>query len=103
MNFDLSEEQAALEQLSSQIFEGSSSFDRVEEIENTEEKFDENLWKELANANLLGIAIPEDQGGLGFGLFELCILLEQHGRSVAPIPLLPTLAMGALPVAEFGS
>ena len=103
MNFDLSEEQVALEQLSSQIFEGSSSFDRVEEIENTEEKFDENLWKELANANLLGIAIPEDQGGLGFGLFELCILLEQHGRSVAPIPLLPTLAMGALPVAEFGS
>ena len=58
MNFDLSEEQVALEQLSSQIFEGSSSFDRVEEIENTEEKFDENLWKELANANLLGIAIP---------------------------------------------
>ena len=37
MNFDLSEEQVALEQLSSQIFEGSSSFDRVEEIENTEE------------------------------------------------------------------
>ncbi|HJM27955.1 MAG TPA: acyl-CoA dehydrogenase family protein [Acidimicrobiales bacterium] len=103
MNFDFSEEQTALSELSSQIFEGSSSFDRVEEIENTAEKLDANLWEELSAANLLGIAIPEDQGGLGFGLFELCILLEEHGRSVAPIPLLPTLAMGALPIAEFGS
>ena len=52
---------------------------------------------------MLGVAIPEEFGGLGFGLFELSILLEQHGRSVAPIPLLPTLAMGALPIIEFGS
>lgn len=103
MNFDFSEEQNALQELSSQIFEGSSSFDRVELIEKSEKKFDESLWSQLAEANLLGVAIPEEFGGLGFGLFELSILLEQHGRSVAPIPLLPTLAMGALPIIEFGS
>ena len=103
MNFDFSEEQNALQELSSQIFEGSSSFDRVELIEKSEKKFDESLWNQLAEANLLGVAIPEEFGGLGFGLFELSILLEQHGRSVAPIPLLPTLAMGALPIIEFGS
>ncbi len=103
MNFDYTEEQTALTELSEQIFEGSSSPDRVEEIEGTRDRFDENLWKELAAANLLGITIPEEHGGLGFGIFELSILLEQHGRSVAPIPLLPTLAMGVLPITEFGS
>ena len=103
MNFDLTEEQQALLDLSNQIFEGSSPVDRVEEIETTEERFDSDLWKELANANLLGVAIPEEYGGLGFGVFELALILEQQGRTVAPVPLLPTLVMGALPIVEFGT
>jgi alkylation response protein AidB-like acyl-CoA dehydrogenase len=40
---------------------------------------------------------------MGFGIAELCILLEQAGRSMAPVPLLPTLVLGAAPIAEFGS
>ena len=40
MNFDLTEEQQALSELSKQIFEGSSPVDRVEEIETTEDRFD---------------------------------------------------------------
>jgi len=103
MNFDFSEEQNALKDLSAQIFEGTSNYDRVEEIEKTEDRFDQAIWEELAQANLLGVALPEEHGGLGFGLLELCIVLEEHGRSVSPIPLLQTLAMGALPIAEFGS
>ena len=103
MNFELSEEQEALVALSRQVFEGSSSSDRVDEIERTEDRFDRDLWKELADTNLLGVAIPEEFGGLGFGVFELALILEQLGRSVAPIPLLPTLVMGALPIAEFGT
>ncbi len=103
MNFDLTEEQQALLELSNQIFEGSSPSDRVEEIETTEDRFDRDLWKELANANILGVAIPEERGGLGFGIFELCLVLEQQGRTVAPVPLLPALVMGALPIVEFGT
>ena len=103
MHFDFSEEQNALKELSTQIFEGTSNYDRVEEIEKTDDRFDKEIWNELAKANLLGVALPEEHGGLGFGLLELCIILEEHGRSVSPVPLLPTLAMGALPIAEFGS
>ena len=103
MNFDLTEEQQALLELSNQIFEGSSPSDRVEEIETTEDRFDRDLWKELANANILGVAIPEEHGGLGFGIFELCLVLEQQGRTDSPVPLLPALVMGALPIVEFGT
>lgn len=103
MNFDLTDEQVALAELAEQIFTGSSPVERVVDIEATDERFDRDLWAELASANLLGVSVPEEHGGLGFGVFELCMVLEQQGRRVAPVPLLPSLVMGAMPVAEFGS
>ncbi|MFE3748209.1 acyl-CoA dehydrogenase family protein, partial [Bacillus subtilis] len=50
----------------------------------------------------LGLVVPEEYGGLGQGFLELGLLLEQIGRSVAPVPVLPA-AIGALAIAEFGS
>lgn len=103
MDFTFSEEQNALADLAGQIFEGSSPPERVAEVEASDERFDRALWGELAAANLLGVAVPEEHGGLGFGMFELAMVLQQQGRAVAPVPLLPTLVMGALPIARFGS
>jgi len=51
----------------------------------------------------LGLAIPEADGGAGYGLMELCLLLEAQGNAVAPVPLWSTLVLGALPLARFGS
>jgi acyl-CoA dehydrogenase len=103
MDFSLSEEQEAVRDLAAQIFTGHSSVDRVKDVEASDERFDPMLWNELAKANLLGIALPEAAGGSGFGIIELCLLLEQQGRRVAPVPLLSTLVMGALAIAEFGN
>ncbi len=57
------------------------------------------VWKEMAAQGWLGIHLPEEFGGEGFGLFELAVLLEETGRSLVPGPLLPTVATSAL-VAE---
>jgi acyl-CoA dehydrogenase len=103
VDFSLTEEQQAVRDLAAQIFEGQATVERVKAIEASDDRVDRTLWAELAKANLLGIALPEDVGGSGLGLIELCVLLEQQGRRVAPVPLLPTLVMGALPVAEFGT
>jgi 3-oxocholest-4-en-26-oyl-CoA dehydrogenase beta subunit len=102
MDFSFTEEQTALSELAAQIFTGSSDVDRVKEIERSDDRFDRDLWRELAGADLLGLGIAEDQGGIGFGIVELCLVLEQQGRRVAPVPLLPHLLMGALPLARFG-
>jgi acyl-CoA dehydrogenase len=75
----------------------------VKEVEGGADRFDRALWAELAKANLLGIALPEAVGGSGFGIIELCLLFEQQGRRVAPVPLLPTLVLGALPIVEHGT
>jgi acyl-CoA dehydrogenase len=103
MDFSFSEEQEAVRDLGAQIFAGHATVERVKQVEAGDERVDRALWAELAAANLLGIALPDDVGGSGFGIIELCLLLEQQGRTVAPVPLFPALVLGALPVAEFGS
>ena len=103
MNFDLSDEQTVVADLAKQIFEGHASVERVKDIERNHGGHDPALWAELAKANLLGLCLPEDEGGSGFGLVELCLILEQQGRRVAPVPLWPTLVLGALAIAEFGT
>jgi acyl-CoA dehydrogenase len=103
MDFSLSEEQVAVRELAEQIFQGSVSVESVKAIEASEDRVDRELWQALADANLLGIALPEDVGGSGLGVVELCLLLEQQGRVVAPVPVWATVVLGALPLAEFGS
>ena len=101
MDFTLTESEAAVRDAAAAIFEGHGAVDRLLEVELSLERFDRTLWDELARANLLGIAIPEEHGGNGLGMTEVCLLLEQQGRQVASVPLLPTL-LAAMAVAELG-
>jgi 3-oxocholest-4-en-26-oyl-CoA dehydrogenase beta subunit len=103
MDFTFSEEQDAVRDLATQVFEGHATPERVKEVERSEERVDRDLWRALADAGLLAIAVPEEHGGSGLGLAEVCLLHEQQGRRVAPVPLWPTLVLGALAIAEFGS
>ncbi len=102
MDFTLSEEQEVVQDLARQIFEGRATVERVAAVERSAEAVDRDLWADLAAAGLLGIAVPEEHGGSGLGLIELCLLLEQQGRTVAPVPLYPTL-VSALALAELGT
>jgi len=103
MDFTFTEEQEAVAEAAAGVFGGRATVEHVAEAEAGPDRFDEVLWGELARANLLGLAIPEADGGSGLGLTELCLVLEQQGRRVAPVPLWATVVLGALPVAEFGS
>jgi 3-oxocholest-4-en-26-oyl-CoA dehydrogenase beta subunit len=75
---------------------------RLREVEATGEHFDRELWKELGDAGLLGLALPEEFGGAGLGLLELCSVVVEIGRLVAPLPL-AWHAPTALAVARFGT
>ncbi|MCA1833356.1 MAG: acyl-CoA dehydrogenase family protein [Actinomycetota bacterium] len=103
MNLALTEEQDAVRGLARQIFDGRLTADRLKEIAATEDAFDRALWEELARANLLGIAVSEEFGGSGHGIIELCLLLEEVGRAVAPVPAFEALVLGALPLSQFGT
>ncbi len=103
MDFSLTDEQRAIADLAAQILTDRCTLDRLKAIEASDDRYDRELWAEFAKAGLLGAALPESVGGSGGGLIEICLLLEQQGRRVAPLPLLPTIVSAALPLARFGS
>ena len=103
MDFTFDEEQRAIQESADGIFAGLVTPDRVQAVEASEDRVDRELWAQLARAELLGLIVPEAFGGGGYGMVELALILEGQGRSVAPVPLWATLALGAMPIAEFGS
>lgn len=102
MDFSFGEEEQAVADLARTILEDHATNERLKELEAASAPYDEPLWRALADADLLGIAISESDGGSGQGFLALCRLLQEVGRTVAPVPAFAALALGALPIAEFG-
>jgi alkylation response protein AidB-like acyl-CoA dehydrogenase len=103
VDFALSDEQAAVVESSVKLFEGHLTDERRLAVVAAGDGIDRELWSALADANLLGLAIPEQYGGSGLGFGELSVLLEEAGRAAAPVPLWASLVLGALPIEHFGS
>ena len=53
------------------------------------------FWAELSGLGLLGLHVPEELGGSGFGLAETLVVAEQMGRHLAPGPFVPTVIASA--------
>ena len=103
MEQKISETGWEIRQLTQKIFAAEVTPTRQAQLDVAEYRFDEKLWQTLADAGLLGIAIPEEFGGMGLGFLELCVLTEEVGRSVAPVPVVPVLAGAALAICECGT
>ena len=104
MDFDLSDEQQATIDVATKLLGDKSTPEAIRAVEQADDlRFDRDLWAAMADAGLLGIAVPAEHGGAGLGVLELAMVLEEVGRRTAPVPALATLALGALPVARCGS
>ena len=103
MDFDFREEERSVADLARKILGDHATNERLRQHEAHDAPHDAALWQALAQANLLGTAIPEEFGGSDLGFLALCLLLQEVGRAVAPIPAFPALVLGALPLARFGS
>lgn len=95
MDFAFSEEQDELRRYAIQWLGERAASTEVRRISETDEGFDPTHWKELAEMGWLGMAIPEDDGGAGFGFLEQAVLLEEQGASLFPSPFFSTTVMGA--------
>jgi acyl-CoA dehydrogenase len=102
MDFNLDETQQEIADLARRILEDRVTHQSLKTIEAGLEWFDRDTWHELAKAGLVGIALREDVGGGGMGLVELSQVLEAQGRTVAPVPLVPTVS-AALAIDQFGT
>ena len=103
MDFDFSEEQQAISDLTRQILEDKVTHEHLKEMEESNVFFDRELWVTLAESGIVGATISEDYGGAGLGFLSITAVLEEIGEFAAPVPVLETIVMGALAIQEFGS
>ncbi|WP_248959298.1 acyl-CoA dehydrogenase family protein [Sphaerisporangium perillae] len=104
MDFAYTEDQRELVRLARRILTDRVTHESLTELESRGTgRFDRELWATLAEAGLIGIALPADLGGGGYGPLEQCLVLEEAGRVLAPVPLYATAVLGAWPIATFGT
>jgi acyl-CoA dehydrogenase len=103
MDFAFTDEQLEIAALARRILADKVTPDRLQEIEAGTDRFDPELWRTLAAADLLSIALPAEVGGGGFGFIEQCLVLEELGRRLAPVPVLTAVVGAAGPIARYGT
>jgi acyl-CoA dehydrogenase len=86
MNLEFSEEQQELRELVRRFLADRCPMTAVRTILEGPEPYDTSLWSGIAELGVLGAAIPEEYGGLGLGYLELCVIAEELGRALAPVP-----------------
>jgi len=87
MDFQLSEDQRAIEQMAQSLFSDHCHDDYLRHWDASGEPLMAPLWALCQETGLHALAIPEPQGGSGLGMTELMLVLQAQGRSLGQVPL----------------
>lgn len=75
------------------LFERAGGVERSRKLRDAGGGWDANMVRELAEAGVFGVTVPEDNGGLGMGLAAGGVLAEEVGRVIAPEPVVATIGL----------
>jgi alkylation response protein AidB-like acyl-CoA dehydrogenase len=103
MNFDFSDEQKQLRDEARKFLAEKCPPKAVRAVLDGKAPYDRELWQGLADMGFLGVAIPEAFGGAGAGHLELCVIAEEVGRALAPVPFSSTVYLAAEAILLAGS
>src|SRR6266699_6677432 len=103
MNFGFNEEQELLRSTARKFFDNECSSETVRKLMEGPEGMTPDLWKKLAEQGWLGLIVPDEHGGMGLGMVDLVVLMEEMGRAVVPGPFFSTVLLGGLALLEAGS
>jgi acyl-CoA dehydrogenase len=103
MNFDFSDDLKQLRDQSRRFLSERCTPAVVRRSLDGEETHAAGLWREIAEMGWIGAAIPEQFGGAGLGYEGLCVLAEEMGRAVAPVPFASTAYLAAEAILTAGS
>ena len=96
-------DQEELRRYARQWLDDKAPLDVVRQTMETDAGFDPALWKEMGELGWLGIAVPEEHGGAGYGFGEVAVLGEEMGRGLFPSPFLSSVVMGTTLVQTLGT
>ena len=94
MYFDLTDEQQAIKSTAREFLAARYKSERIRQLVDTAEGFEQSDWEEMAELGWPGLALPEEWGGQGLGIVDLAVLFEELGYALAPSPLLSTTIAG---------
>ena len=96
MDFDLSADQLALRDAAREFLDDQCPPARIRSVHESADGWDPQLWVAMVELGWLGVAVGEADGGLGFGLVELAVLIEEAGRHTVPVPWVPAAIATAM-------
>jgi acyl-CoA dehydrogenase len=103
MNLDFSDDQKFLKEEVRKFLEKEEALARNRSVLESDNKVDEDLWNKIVELGWTGIRIPEKYDGLGLGHLELCVVAEELGRFLAPVPFSSSVYLFTETIINFGS
>jgi alkylation response protein AidB-like acyl-CoA dehydrogenase len=94
MNFEFTDEQQQLRESIDRYLTQQYGFERFKAINASAEGWDRAQWRALAEIGVLGLNVPAEQGGLGFGPVETMAMMGACGRSLVLEPVLSSAVIG---------
>jgi alkylation response protein AidB-like acyl-CoA dehydrogenase len=96
MHFELSEDQRELQATVRSFMERTSSLASVLTAIDAGDRYDKTVWGRICGElDLIGIAVPEEYGGTGAGVIELCVVLGEMGRAMYAGPFFSSAVLAA--------
>jgi alkylation response protein AidB-like acyl-CoA dehydrogenase len=104
VQFAFTDEQDQFRSALRRFLNDNSPTTEVRRLMATEQGYDPQVWRQLSEELALpGIQIPEQYGGAGFGMVELCIVMEELGRSLLCAPYFSTTVLAANAIMNAGT
>jgi acyl-CoA dehydrogenase len=103
MNFDFSDDAKMLRDQARRFLKEHAPLKSARRVLEGEAPWDAALWRKIAGMGWLGAAIPEEYGGAGLGYEGLCLLAEELGAALAPVPFASSVYLAAEAILATGS
>ena len=103
MDFDFSDDQKMLADQVQRFLDEQCGMTRVRKVLEQPPRFAAEVWQGLVDMGLVGTAVPDAYGGTGAGYLELCLVAQQIGGHLAPVPFGSTVYLVAEALLQFGS
>jgi alkylation response protein AidB-like acyl-CoA dehydrogenase len=102
VDFDFSPEQKEIQHQAARLLAQECDLRAVRRVLEGGAPYDRALWAKVAELGWLGVALPESCGGLGLGRGTLCVLAEELGRALAPLPVSSSIWLAAEALLQAG-
>ena len=103
MNLDFSDDQKFLQEEARKFLDKEGALSRSRSVLETDKNIDEELWNKIVDLGWTGIRIPEEFDGLGLGHLELCVIAEELGRFLAPVPFSSSVYLFTEAIVNYGN